>query len=68
MLRIFLFILGFIMLTYSISLLIIYLNLITIGYNLSDYVNFIIGGSSCYIGMIGLVIMLIIFIRKKEFK
>lgn len=69
MIRIFFFLLGFFMLVYSFSLIIIYLNLITIGYNLSDYVNFIIGRYECYLGIIGLLIIIFtILIRKKATK
>ena len=64
--RIFFFILGFIMLVYGMSLMIIYLNLTTIGYNLWDYVNFIIGRFDFYVGIIGLIIIILTMTIRKR--
>lgn len=41
------------------TFVILYLNLLTIGYNFFDYVNFIIRRVECYYTIIGLVIILI---------
>lgn len=60
MLQIFFFIIGFLMLVYGMSIIVIYLNLITIGYNLCDYVNFIISRYECYLCVIGLFIIIFI--------
>ena len=43
--------------TLGFTYLIIYLNLMTIGYNFSEYVNFIIKRFECYFSLIGLIIM-----------
>ena len=57
--RIFFFLLGF-GLTISGSIYIIsYLNLLTIGYNFYEYVNFIIRRLECFMTLIGLVIMIL---------
>ncbi len=54
------------MLVYGMSLMIIYLNLITIGYNLWDYVNFIIGRFDFYVGIIGLIIIILTMTIRKR--
>lgn len=59
MTRIFLFIIGFILLVYNFSVLILYLNIMTIGYNFSDYVNFIIRKPELYLFIIGLILTII---------
>lgn len=66
MIRIFFFLIGFAMMVFSFSLIIIYLNLITIGYNLSDYVNFIISRVECYFWLVGLFIVILCLYRKRE--
>jgi hypothetical protein len=68
MMRIFFFIIGFFMLVYGISLIILYLNLITIGYNLSDYGNFIIRRPECYFSIVGLLIIFLTLMRGKRGK
>lgn len=47
MFRTFLFLFGFGLTVISLSYIIIYLNLLTIGYNFLDYVNFIIRRIEC---------------------
>lgn len=59
MTRVFLFIIGFILLVYNFSVLILYLNIMTIGYNFSDYVNFIIRKPELYLFIIGLILTII---------
>lgn len=46
------------------SYLILYLNLFSIGYNINDYVNFIIRRFECYYSMIGFIIILILLFTK----
>ena len=57
MTRIFFFLLGFGLMTLGFIYIILYLNLINIGYNFSYYVNFIIRRFECYFVVIGLIIM-----------
>ncbi len=64
MARIFFFLLGFALLVIGTSYLILYLNLITIGYNFSFYVNFIIRRIECYYAIIGFIIILLTTLKK----
>ena len=57
MTRIFFFLLGFGLMTLGFTYIILYLNLITIGYNFFEYVNFIIRRFECYFCLVGLIIM-----------
>lgn len=55
--RIFFFLTGFVFLVIGLSTIILYLNLLTIGYNFQEYVNFISRRIECYLPLIGLIIM-----------
>ena len=57
MLRIFFFLFGFGLMMVGFIYIILYLNLISIGYNFLYYVNFIIRRFECYFVVIGLLIM-----------
>ena len=57
MTRIFFFLFGFGLMTIGFIYIILYLNLLTIGYNFIYYVNFIIRRIECYLTIIGLIIM-----------
>jgi len=59
MTKIFFFLVGFGLMVIGFTFVILYLNLLTIGYNFFDYVNFIIRRVECYYTIIGLVIILI---------
>ena len=59
MARVFFFLVGFGLTTVGFIYIICYLNLFTIGYNLSEYVNFIIRRLECYFTIIGLIIMVL---------
>lgn len=64
--RIFFFLIGFGLTLIGSIYIISYLNLMTIGYNFFDYVNFIIKRTECYYALIGLIIiMMSIFIPSK---
>ena len=65
MARIFIFLVGFGLTTIGFVYIICYLNLLTMGYNFYEYVNFISRRFECYYALIG--ILLIIFsIGRKE--
>ena len=68
MTRIFFFILGFAFMTLGLSFIILYLNLLTIGYNFSFYVHFITRRIECYYTIIGFIIILLTIITKGERK
>lgn len=57
--RFFFFLLGFGFTLIGMIYIISYLNLLTIGYNLAGYVNFIIRRIECWYALIGIVILII---------
>lgn len=66
MVRVFLFLFGFSFLVIGLSFIILYLNLMTMGYNFGNYVNFIIREPQCYYSVIGLTIMILSMTIKGE--
>ena len=66
MIRFFFFLMGFGLTIVGSVYIIIYLNLTTIGYNFSEYVNFIISRPECWNLIIG--ILIIFFSLPKEEK
>lgn len=59
MLRIFFFLIGFAFLIIGNTYIILYLNLLTIGYNFNSYIHFIIRRIECYYTIIGIVIIIL---------
>ena len=55
--KIFFFLVGFGLTVIGFVYIISYLNLLTIGYNFIDYVNFIIRRGECLMAFIGIIIM-----------
>lgn len=55
--RFFLFLVGFGFLVLGFSYMILFLNLLTIGYNFSEYVNFIVRSYQTYFILIGFILM-----------
>ena len=68
MIRIFFFIVGFILLTIGNTFIILYLNILTLGYNFSFYVNFITRRIECYYTIIGIIIILLTQLKKGDKK
>lgn len=68
MIRIFFFLVGFALMVLGFSFLILYLNLLTIGYNFSFYVNFITRRIECYYALIGFIMILLTIIIKGDKK
>ena len=68
MIRIFFFLVGFALLVIGLTFSILYLNLLTIGYNFSFYVNFITRRIECYYALIGFIIILLTTIIKGDKK
>lgn len=67
LIRVFGFLVGFGFSTIGFVFIISYLNLLSLGYNFSQYVHFICSSPQCLIGPIGLfIITLVIFIPKGE--
>lgn len=59
MIKVFIFLLGFGLTTIGLVYIILYLNLLTIGYNFSDYVKFIISSLECWYTIIGILLILL---------
>ncbi len=59
MVNYFFIVIGFILSTIGATYIICYLNLLTIGYNFIDYVNFIISRFECWYLVIGFTILVI---------
>ena len=68
MTRIFFFLIGFALMVIGNIFILLYLNLLTLGYNFSFYVNFIIRRIECYYSVIGFIIILITLFTKGEKK
>ena len=68
MTRIFFFLVGFALMVLGFSFLILYLNLLTIGYNFSFYVQFITRRIECYYAVIGFIIIVLTLIIKGDKK
>lgn len=66
--RIFFFLVGFALMVLGFSYIILYLNLLSLGYNFSFYVNFIIRRVECYYAVVGFLIMLLTLINKGDKK
>ena len=62
----FIFLFGFGLTIISLSYIIIYLNLLTIGYNFLEYVNFIIRRIECMNIFVGIILMIIVLGGKNE--
>lgn len=59
LLKVFLFLIGFGLTTIGSVYIICYLNLLSIGYNFLEYVNFIIRRVECLNAFIGVIIMIL---------
>lgn len=57
--RVLLFLIGFGLTTIGFMYIIVYLNLISIGYNFLEYVNFIIRRIECLNAIIGIILMIV---------
>ena len=55
--RIFFFLFGFGLMTIGFVYIILYLNILSIGYNFSYYVNFISRRVECYFSVIGFILL-----------
>ena len=64
MTRIFFFIIGLFLMITGNTFIILYLNLLTLGYNFSYYVNFITRRIECYYSIIGIIIISITLFTK----
>lgn len=66
MTRLFFFLLGFGLTIIGFVYIISYLNLLTIGYNFFEYVNFIIRRIECINALIGIIIILLVLHKGEE--
>ena len=63
--RLFFLLIGFLLTLIGIIYIISYLNLIPIGYNFFEYVNFIIRRIECLYAVIGIIIILIVIKKRR---
>lgn len=68
LLRIFFFLFGFGLMVVGFTYVILYLNLLSIGYNFLEYVNFIFSRIECYFIFVGLVILILSICIKGDAK
>ena len=68
MLRVFFFLFGFGLMVVGFTYIILYLNLFSVGYNFSEYVNFIFNRIECYFVLVGLSILILSTFIKGEKK
>ena len=66
MIRIFFFLFGICLMIYSFSYIIICLNVINIGYNFYEFVNFISSKFIAYLWILGFIIIILTFILKGD--
>ena len=66
MTKFFFFLFGFGLTLIGFVYIIIYLNLMTTGYNFSEYVNFIIRRLECWYSLIGMIIMFLSIIKGEK--
>lgn len=62
--KIMMFLLGILMASIGLSFIIIYLNLLNMGYNFYEYVNFIISKWECMIIFVGVLLIFLSIYRK----
>ena len=65
LIKILIIILAFFMMVYGFSFILIYINLFSFGYNINEYIMFIIKRYEFYIFIIGLLIELYYIVRKE---
>ncbi len=62
--RIILFLIGFVFMIIGFSYFIVYINLLSFGYNIIEYLNYCFTRYECWLLIIGLFIISIIILRK----
>lgn len=65
MFKFFIFLIGFILCVSGLIFIIGYLNLLTIGYNFFEYVNFIIRKIECWNFIIGFIIIIVCLLKEE---
>lgn len=66
LIKVFMFILGFILSSLSLTFLFLYLNILNIGYGFVEFINFIIGKWELYLFFIGIILM-VVSLRKGKY-
>lgn len=66
--RFLLFSLGILFSSYALTFIIIYLNLLSMGYTFLEYVNFIIRKAECILLLFGIFLIIISMFKRKEKK
>ena len=61
--KIILYIISFIMMVIGLTFIILYINLLSFGYNIFEYINFIFTNYECYFFYIGFIIFIILVLK-----
>ena len=64
--KIILFLIGFFLMVTGISTLILYINLLTLGYTFKEYINYIIKLPAFYYVIIGFILINLALFKRKE--
>lgn len=68
LLKIFLFLIGVVLCASGICFMILYLNILNMGYSFGNYVNFIIRRLECWNLLFGTILIIISMIKRKDKK
>ena len=66
MLKMLIFLLAFGLTVIGFTYIVVYLNLLSMGYSLNDYFSFILRRSECQVGIIGFIVITIIIFMKGD--
>jgi len=66
LIRILSFIIGFVLSSLSLTFIILYLNIINLGYSFFDFINFIIRKWELYLLFVGIILMILAFRKDKK--
>lgn len=66
LIRIFSFIIGFLLASLSLAFIMLYINIINLGYNFIDFLNFILKKPELYLLFIGIILMMLAFRKDKK--
>ncbi len=66
LIRIVSFIIGFLLASLSLAFIMLYINIINLGYNFIDFLNFILKKPELYLLFIGIILMMLAFRKDKK--
>lgn len=68
LLRVFLFLIGVVLCATGLCFMILYINILNMGYSFNNYVNFIIRRAECWIILFGIIFIFLSMLKRKELK